>query len=143
MQWDAVIERCGQGNIDLVQRVLSQDPSACIPYSKPRRMTGVWLTGFEFSGFYEGAQEYADVATQGETIEDDTWLSPTVEADIALRSIRPLQTEGALHAYSIEILGRRTLCEGEYGHIGGSRYQVLPIEFLTIRSIPASFAASE
>ncbi len=101
-------------------------------------MAGVWLVGFEYSAFYEGAHDYSDVLElEGEVFDGDVWFRLD-----GIDSPPPIEPPGApnphaLSAYYVEIMGRKSLCGGEYGHMGQSSYEVIPTQVLSIRAIPA------
>lgn len=138
MDFEAAIERCGHGDVNLLGNVIETDPSICIPYSKPQRMTGVWLAGFEFSAFYEGAHDYDDVLQiEGEVLDGDVWFRDDgIDQPPAIEPPNGTNLH-TLAAYYVEILGRKSLCGGAYGHLGGSSYEVLPTQVMVIRPIPA------
>jgi hypothetical protein len=95
-------------------------------------LTGVWITGLEHSAFYEGANNYAEAIEARATLDGETWFSTVGRAYKALQSL-PLITDGM--AFKVEIIGQKSLCEGEYGHGGFSSHEVFARHFLSIRPI--------
>ncbi len=137
MDWDEVLERCGRGNLHVLSDMLSNDPTACFPFSPPQLMEGVWLEGFEFSAFYEGAQDYGDVLeVEGEVLDGDTWFSAEKADNLIAKFPSSANDTAGSSSYYVKFEGRKSLCQGEYGHLGGSSSEVLATHFLTIRRIP-------
>lgn len=130
---EAIIHRCGGGNLDRAGDALNADPASCIPFAPSHVMSGVWVSGFEFSAFYEGANTYTDVvADEGAIIDGDTWFSPVGGAEDALGSL-PSIDDGM--AFRVEFIGRKSLCDGEYGHMGNASREVIANHFLSIQPL--------
>lgn len=130
--FEAQIERCGQGSVAKAAEAYTRDPSLCVPFSEPTLLTGIWVSGFEDSDFYEGASSYSEVAEATDSVGEQTWFSTAGKADEALLAL-PSITYGT--AFKVEIIGQKSLCEGEYGHAGLSSREVVARHFLSIRPI--------
>jgi hypothetical protein len=69
---------------------------ACVPFSKPERVSGAWAYGFEINEFYEG--ERADRLKRGAS---DTALD--LEAEVGVN--------GRPRVYQVDFIGRRSQCD--------------------------------
>jgi hypothetical protein len=102
----------------------------CFPFSEPQYLSGIWVTGLESSTFFEGAKTFeSSMLFEG----GDTWLTPDAARPETTRS---MQGE-ATRAYQVELIGRRSLCPGYYGHLGVYRQEVRVERFMALRSVPA------
>lgn len=70
---------------------------ACLPFSKPERISGAWVFGFETNHFFEGEQ--ASLEHKGRT--STTKLEPGLELGLDTRP-KP---------YQVEVVGRRSQCD--------------------------------
>jgi hypothetical protein len=100
----------------------------CMPYSPPERLHGVWVIGLEYSGFFPNASSYTE--TEGRS--DKIWLrakpSPSPEVTAA--------GQGAgTRAYAVELIGRRSLCDFNYGHMGMSPQEVIAQRIISMRPL--------
>jgi hypothetical protein len=100
---------------------------ACLPFSQPGRLGGVWVIALENSSFFEGAVSFRPEMSNsiGAWLEPDQW--------------RPDQTRAAqgerVRAYLVEFVGRRSLCRSGFGHMGVYPHEVLVDRFISIREI--------
>lgn len=123
---EAVIERCFGG--DLAQDRYVGD-SACWPFSSPQRMSGIWVVDLEASYFYPNANSLEDTRIG----RYETWL----ESPLNSRPDIVAAGQGAgMRAYRVDFTGRRSLCEGHFGHQGGSPHQVIVDRFHSMRELP-------
>ena len=99
-----------------------------MPYSPPQRFEGVWVIGMESSRFYPNVSTYEATTN----LPDQTWL----EFDV---SVPPEATEAGqgagTHAYSIDVIGRRSLCEWHYGHLGMSPHEVVAQRIVSLQPL--------
>lgn len=97
---------------------------ACFPFSKPERMSGVWVIGLERSSFFENTRRY------GPSLEQryDTWLY--VE-DATWKKVAP-PTAPLDQWFHVELIGRRSMCDGMWGHMGISPKAVIVDRVLSI-----------
>lgn len=129
MSTDAILERCGGGDVTRVMVALSEEPASCFPYSAPTLLTGVWVRGFEYSEFFEGARSFGEVADRINDQDDPfTWFSPSWRADADLGELPP-PDDG--EAFRVEVIGRRSLCEYGYGHLGVGTHEVIADHILS------------
>jgi len=101
----------------------------CMPYSPPQRLRGVWVVDLEYSGFFPNASSYEET----ESRPDKIWLrvepSPSPE-------VKASEQGAGVRAYTIEVIGRRSLCDFNYGHMGMSPREVVAQRILTMRPLP-------
>ena len=71
---------------------------ACFPFSKPERIAGAWVYGFETSEFYEGERASPE-HLKGRASDTDLEL----EVELGLDS-RP-------RVYQVDFIGRRSQCD--------------------------------
>jgi hypothetical protein len=118
----AVIDRCSGGNLsgsyvgDL----------KCWPFSKPERLSGLWVIRMEGSDFYQNARNLEDVANRR-----PEWL----ESDLVERRPELLAAaQGAgTRVYAVEFEGRQSLCDGYFGHFGMYPREVIAARFYSMR----------
>jgi hypothetical protein len=131
---EAIEERCGEGDFDRAMELMATDITQCLPYSSPIEMQGVWVTGFEHSAFYEGAQTYADVVVrEGDIVDKFIWLSVS---DLALEQLPPASQRD--QAFRVEMLGRKSLCQAHYGHLGVAPHEVIATDFHVLTLLPTT-----
>lgn len=123
---EAVIARCGHGDISRAAVLLSEDATKCLPFSAPEKIDGIWFTAFELSNFYEGAKTLSDLPS-GDLTQNSTWFSSTPSAT---RKLPELHFES--EAFRLEIMGRRSLCRGAYGHLGYASKEVIATDVLNV-----------
>ncbi len=99
----------GRSDRDLLQ--------ACWPLSPSSRIEGIWVTSLENSSFFERATQL----DRSMLTRLATWLEV---ANPPAEVIRSQQGE-ALRAYQISLVGRQTLCEAHYGHMGVFPHEVI------------------
>ena len=123
---DSYLQRCFGGKLDEENYV---GDLKCLPYSSPEHLIGVWVVDLEYSGFYPNASSYKE--TEGRS--DRIWLraepSPSPEVTAA--------GQGAgTRAFAIELMGRRSLCDFNYGHMGVSPREVIAERIIAMRPVP-------
>jgi hypothetical protein len=128
--YESIVARCGGGDPDRARELMATDQTLCLPFSTPRRMEGIFVHGFELSNFYAGARDLSQVAERNVDHRDTaTWFSWTGRATEKILTL-PQFEDG--QAFRIDIVGKQSLCEGHYGHIGGASHEVIATEFLRI-----------
>lgn len=70
----------------------------CFPFSKPERITGAWVAGFETNEFYEGEPASASLVNRR---VGDTQLAIEI----------PVRSGPFLQMYQLDFVGRRSLCD--------------------------------
>lgn len=126
----AIETRCGDGNRQRLEKMMHEDPSLCLPYSSSRPMSGIWVDGFEYSAFFEGARSWNDVSRLAfDSDQERTWLSAKDGANLPVD-----QNSSGLDykVYRLEIVGKRSLCAFGYGHSGGSEREVWAEQIISI-----------
>lgn len=117
------VDRCYGGDLEKGTFV---GATACMPYSPPERMQGVWVVDLEHSAFFLGAATYAEVEGNSSTVWLQTELLPDASSS----------AQGAgMTAFAIDLIGRRSLCDFRYGHFGLSSQEVIPQRILRIRQL--------
>lgn len=109
---------------------VSQTGNSCDELLPPERMQGIWVNGFEVSGFVPGA---TGLPQPGDRSYGRIWLSfaEGVAPDPALRAEMD-KVRGRV-AVAIEFVGRRSRHEGAHVHMGGARSQVVVDRILSAR----------
>ena len=115
-----------------------QGPSEadCAPLEAPARMRGVWVTGFEQSGFIPDATETPgrdDVRAQ------QTWLTFARGATPDRSVWAERDKRGGQAAFAIEFEGRRShgpSPNGGYGHMNGAQNLVVVDRIISLRILP-------
>jgi hypothetical protein len=74
---------------------------ACFPFSKPERIEGAWVEGFEHNQFFEG-QRASAAQLRSEA------YGTQLETDM------PTPSDGRLRAIQVQFIGRRSLCDMGY-----------------------------
>lgn len=98
----------------------------CWPFSKPTRMHGVWVFGLEASDFYPNA-------TTSPSAPTDTWL----ETDLSKRpDIRAAYRRDGTLAFSVDFVGRQSLCDNNYGQFGAFRREIITEHVYALRRLP-------
>ena len=119
---NAVLRRCFGG-------VFAQENYVgrfrCLPYSPRRQFTGVWVLGFEHSSFFPGATRH----DRGQS--DITLTFEPMPPPEAMPTLGP-----DLRAYAVRLVGRRSLCDDHYGHLGSWRQEIVAERIISIRPLP-------
>lgn len=105
----------------------------CMPHSPSQRLKGVWVVDLEYSGFFPGASSFKDVDRQ----RVDIWLDAEPARS---REITAAGQGAGLRAYAVEFMGRKSLCNDHYGHLGMSSQQVLMERMIKMRPLSVSAA---
>lgn len=71
---------------------------ACLPFSKPQRISGTWVYGFELNQFFSGQRASSQFLR---SVESDTSLE--VEDDIPNDERR--------RVFQVDVIGRRSRCD--------------------------------
>ena len=108
----------------------SFDYEHCAEFLPAERMQGVWVTGFEQSGFIPGPAALPDPA---DPRRSRIWLDFAAGSppDPALR--RELDAMRTTAAVAMEFIGRRGRHPGRYGHLGGAREVVIVDRIVSMR----------
>ncbi len=132
--YDTIIERCG-GSIERASEIMGQNPAICEPYGPPEKLSGMWELDLEHSAFFEGAGDLRQLATPANPEDwDYTWLNVL---DIAERPDELAAAQGAgRRVYRVELVGRRSLCDTGFGHMGAYPREVLLQELLSQEAVP-------
>lgn len=107
----------------------------CVRMQPARRMRGIWLDEFEDSRFFEDVRGPAKVRAII-AAEHDVW--PRGEwIDLAWPQYNELHDDQQSNSrmFLIDLVGRRTAFSGHYGHMGGSRTEVLVDRIISAREI--------
>ena len=70
---------------------------ACLPFSQPEKVSGVWVTGFERNAFFEGRH-----------LADGSIL--TEDSDTELVAEEAVRSNERYHALEVELTARRSVC---------------------------------
>ncbi len=131
---EAITQQCGDGDFDSAAQVIGADVTQCLPYSTPAMMGGVWVRGFEYSEFFEGAKTFEEVKERVHNPDDAfTWLSASNRAQRYIGDL-PIPKEGA--AFRIVIIGQHSLCDFGYGHMGVASGEVIATDFISATPLP-------
>lgn len=82
------LERCAPG----------QDLRECVDLSEPKRMTGIWVAGFEISRF------------QAQGSKEASYFEPTIQMARQRKSGREWRS------YAVEFVGRSSMVVGQFGN---------------------------
>ncbi len=88
-------------------------------------MKGVWAIGLERSSFFEKAERYSAALDE----HDDVWLY----VDESVRKAAEPLTAPPNQWFSVEFVGRRSICDGLWGHMGMSQKAVIADQMLSVR----------
>jgi hypothetical protein len=120
-----VVQRCFGGNLQSGKYV---GDLQCWPFSRPQRMHGVWLVAMEASMFAPNATRVTPEAPP-----DLAWL----QTDLKNRpEIVAAGQKAGNRAYLIDLLGRQSLCDGNFGHFGSYGREVIVDRIYSIHPIP-------
>ncbi|HEX6603927.1 MAG TPA: hypothetical protein VF027_03485 [Sphingomicrobium sp.] len=124
---DAFLQRC-YGGKDFADENYVGDLK-CMPYSPPQHFTGVWVLDLEYSAFFPNATSYKEPQDRADWI----WLraEPPPSSDV----IAAGQGAGT-RAYAVDLIGRRSLCEFNYGHMGAAPQEVIAERIIAMRPLP-------
>ena len=88
---------------------------ACFPFSKPERMSGAWIYGFEANAFYEGGQASTEYLKRYSVPPSGShWFGNT--PDLVFNPNLPVDRR--LRVFQIDFVGRRGKCPiGSHGQI--------------------------
>lgn len=100
----------------------------CFEMMPQKRWQGLWARGFELSRFCPSPASACSYDTPGSQI----WL--TQRATIPISKDIPGDTY-SIRLFKIEFLGRRTRERGAYGHMGGSRHEIIVDKILSVSEI--------
>jgi hypothetical protein len=89
------------------------------------------VTGFELSAFYEGLETTEVVASEGDILDQFTWLSVS---DHVMEELPPASEE--TRAFHVELMGRKSLCAAGYGHLGAAPHEIIVSKFLKMDRVP-------
>jgi hypothetical protein len=103
----------------------------CMRQLPQTRMNGVWVRGFEYSVFFEGATRAPEWHTG--MPQPEVWFE-TYPDDAMDRF--GFKFDGTPHAFLIDFIGAKSDAPGFYGHFGMFKHGVLATHILTVREIP-------
>ena len=127
MAREAFIERCGDGNLERAVRTFTSDVTSCMPFSHPEEFAGLWFNSLESSEFFADVTDPAQI----EDLESDTWLSDKTENPEAIAA-----GGGAGDVlYFVRFIGRQSLCDDAYGHMGAYPKEVILERPLELRRL--------
>ena len=137
MSLEAIEDRCGGGDVYRTMERLADDPTSCMPYSRSRQMAGLWVEGFEYSAFFEGANTWEDISSDVTDPQSElTWLSVSPNADLPQDDFVDYGKDWDFRKVSrVELVGKRSLCSFGYGHLGGSEHEVIAERFITVSPV--------
>lgn len=125
---DAIVKRCFGGHLSDENYI---GDFQCLPYSPPQRFRGVWVLGLEYSGFFLNASSY----NEGKGQPDKIWL----RADpLPSSEIRDALQGAGTRAYAVDLIGRRTLCDQNYGHFGMWPQEIIATQITALERLPVS-----
>ena len=78
---------------------------SCFPFTRPQRIAGAWITGFETNEFYEGA--VASRSLINSQVGDTELEVEIPQAHLAIPSPK---------VFALDMLGRRSNCDMGYPH---------------------------
>ena len=129
---DTIIERCG-GSLERASAIMRENPAICEPFGPPEKLSGMWELDLEHSAFFEGAEDLLSTKVKLEDW-DYTWLDVP---DIAERTDELGAAQGAgRRVYRVELVGRRSLCDTGFGHMGAYPREVLLQKLLSQEAVP-------
>lgn len=85
----------------------------CFPFSKPQRMKGAWVFGFEVNGFYEGQPASLQLLQSAAGVPLPPAQRPKADASARLEWDPHTPVDGKLRAFQIDLIGRRDTCHAE------------------------------
>ena len=137
MSLDAIVNRCGDGDIQRTVGRLADDPTSCIPYSQSRQMAGLWVEGFEYSAFFEGARSWEDISGKVTNPQSElTWLSLSSDVNLPQDDFVDYGADWKFRKVSrVELVGKRSLCAFGYGHLGGSEHEIIAERFISVSPV--------
>jgi hypothetical protein len=105
----------------------------CVDFLPAERMQGVWVTGFEKSGFLPGATE---APGRDDVLSQRTWLTFARGATPDRSVWAERDSRGGQAAFAIEFIGRRSRGPGPgggYGHLTGAEALVIVDRIVSLR----------
>ena len=81
---------------------------ACFPFSKPERIGGAWVFGFEVNRFYEGERASADILKGDVPPPSRKPVAAGNNTTLVFNSDVP--ADGKLRMFQIDFVGRRAEC---------------------------------
>lgn len=122
----AVAERCYAGNIETGPYV---GDLKCFPFSKAKRLKGIWVTQTEVSVFFANAERVTPSMLGG---GGDTWLDAVGAAK------HPIDAawDAGPGVFRVEFMGRESLCPTGYGHFGMSPNEVVAEQIISLVRLP-------
>jgi hypothetical protein len=104
--------------------------SKCYRMTEPKRWHGIWTNEFEGSRFCEGAKSDCPYVGRDRRTQPQVWLGSEHSWS---QKHKALASQGTL--FEIEFVGRRTLYEGSYGHMGMSDHEIVVDRIISMRKI--------
>lgn len=122
---DTLIERCGGGSPSRALEVMQKNIALCEPFGPPQRLSGLWELDLEHSAFFKDAVRAEELPTleQADESGELTWLDAP---DLSQMSDKLAAAQGSgRRVYRVELIGRRSLCDSGFGHMGAYPHQVI------------------
>ena len=108
---DACLEKMRWGGVEAMPERVDQ----CYKFDKPRRWKGLWRKQFEGSIFCPAGSPCPDDQS---AVENEIWLEFASEHSVP----NEVKSGGV---YEVEFIGRRSIGEGHFGHLGMSRNDII------------------
>ena len=115
-----VVDRCFGGNLKTGRYI---GDVACFPFSVPQRFTGIWHVELEGS-FFEAS------SAQGAR-PHNIWLDVANPPKAALASMQG----DVPRDFAVDLIGRRSLCPGLFGHMGVTPHEIAAETMISIRQV--------
>lgn len=115
-----VIEKCFGGNLQTGHYV---GDVACFPFSAAQRFTGIWHVELEGSFF--------EAPSANGVLPRNVWLDVANPPKAAVASMQG----DTPRDFAVDLIGRRSLCRGVFGHMGVIPHQITVETMTTIRQV--------
>ncbi len=122
----AVVKRCYEHKLDPSAKYVGD--LRCWPFSKPERLRGIWVIDLESSEFFPNASSIKDASGQPMWLESELLNQSRELLDAAQGAGRRI--------FAVELEGRKSLCDGHFGHLGMTPRQVIALRFYSMRPLP-------
>ncbi|WP_066807985.1 hypothetical protein [Sphingomonas asaccharolytica] len=115
-----VIEKCFGGNLQTGHYL---GDVACFPFSEPQRFTGIWHVELEGSFF--------EAPSANGIHPRNVWLDVANPPKVAQASMQG----DAPRDFAVDLIGRRSLCAGMFGHMGVIPHEITVETLTSIRQV--------
>ena len=103
----------------------------CYKMLPPQRWKGLWRNAFEGSQFCPAPAKECQHVPPALRSEPYIWLNSSYSWPAEAR--KRVEDEAV---YEIEFIGRRTMYQGRYGHLGGADHEVIVDRLISLRKAP-------